>query len=52
MKVSEGHTYQDVCIGLNKVVKRFHHLISAFGSFEVCVTFFICLLHRKQITAL
>lgn len=48
MKISEAHTHHDVCIGLNKVVKCFHHLISAFGPFEVCVTFFIWLLHRKR----
>ncbi len=47
MTVSEGPSHHNVFIGFNKVVECFHHLISAFGPFEVCVTFFICLLHRK-----
>lgn len=48
MKASEGHAYHNVWIGFNKVVKCLCYLISAFGPFEVCVAFFICLLHRKR----
>lgn len=48
MKVSKSHTHHYVCIGLNKIVKCFCHLLSGFGPFEVCVTLFICLLHRKH----
>lgn len=37
-----------MCFGFNKVIKCFHNLIFAFGPFKVCVTLFICLLHRRQ----
>lgn len=40
-KVTLNH---NVWVGFNKVVKCFHYLISAFGPFKVCVTFFIWLL--------
>lgn len=48
MEAGEGHTHHNVGIGFNKVVKCFHHLISAFGPFEVCVTFFVWLLRKKH----
>lgn len=45
--MSDNQTNHDVCFGFHKVIKCFHNLISAFGPFEVCVTLFICLLHRR-----
>lgn len=42
----EAHTHHNVRSGLNKTTKCFHHLLSTFCPFEVCVTVFICLLQR------
>lgn len=47
--VSESHTHHNVCIGFNKAVECLCHLISAFGPFEIGVTFSTGLLHGEKI---